>query len=194
MKITIANTKGGVAKTTSAMMLATVLSDAGMSVEVWDADPQGSATRWAMVAEENREPLNFEVLAVNQVSAARPVPRRIDMVLVDTSPNAANISQAAVETSDLTVIPTGASPDDLARTVKTLEVVQNIGCQARVLLTQAEPHTVPFRDAVQRLREVGAPLLEEVAVKAVRIRDEAVRRPRRTFGYDAIARELGLLA
>ena len=52
MKITGANTKGGTAKTTSAAMIATVLAKAGQTIELWDADPQGSASTWAEVAEE----------------------------------------------------------------------------------------------------------------------------------------------
>ena len=51
--IAIVNSKGGTAKTTSTICIATAL--AGMrEVVVWDADPQGSATDWADLADERQ--------------------------------------------------------------------------------------------------------------------------------------------
>ena len=47
------NTKGGVGKTTTSMMLAMAAHRAGHDVEVWDADPQGSATLLAMTSEDS---------------------------------------------------------------------------------------------------------------------------------------------
>ncbi|MBM4591427.1 AAA family ATPase [Rhodococcus hoagii] len=41
LTIAISNTKGGVGKTTSTVLLACALTTRGMTVEVWDADPQG---------------------------------------------------------------------------------------------------------------------------------------------------------
>lgn len=51
MILTVCNLKGGSAKTTSAAFLAHALAERGHRVMVIDADPQGSITRWAELAE-----------------------------------------------------------------------------------------------------------------------------------------------
>ena len=57
MIISIVNTKGGVGKTTTSMMLARAAFKAGYSARVWDTDPQGSATVWALAVQDNGEDL-----------------------------------------------------------------------------------------------------------------------------------------
>jgi len=39
------------------MMLARAAFKAGYSAQVWDADPQGSATGWALAVQDNGEDL-----------------------------------------------------------------------------------------------------------------------------------------
>lgn len=45
--VSLVHTKGGVAKTTSAVYLAAAAHRRGIDVELVDADPQGSALEWA---------------------------------------------------------------------------------------------------------------------------------------------------
>ena len=52
--ITVANQKGGSGKTTVAMQLAGTLGRRDHRVLVIDADPQGTATRWASSAEDEK--------------------------------------------------------------------------------------------------------------------------------------------
>ena len=65
--MSLVHTKGGVAKTTSAVYLATAAYRRGLDVELIDADPQGSALEWATDAQGDN-PLPFPV-----VPATRPL-------------------------------------------------------------------------------------------------------------------------
>ena len=71
MRITICNVKGGTGKTTSAIMLAAAAHAAGQTARVLDADPQGSASDWAAIAEDAGDALPFDVVPVNARSLAR---------------------------------------------------------------------------------------------------------------------------
>ena len=77
--LSLVHTKGGVAKTTSAVYLAAAAYRRGIDVELIDADPQGSALEWAADARGDN-PLPFPV-----VSASRPltVNSRRELSIID---------------------------------------------------------------------------------------------------------------
>ena len=110
--IGILNSKGGVGKTTTAMHLAAALGEKH-AVEVWDADPQGSATDWAYVAEENQESLPFPVISVNH----REIQRKesdADFIFIDTPPGNSQVLDAVANRSDMLIIPTKPASLDMA--------------------------------------------------------------------------------
>ncbi|GAA4798633.1 ParA family protein [Rothia endophytica] len=122
MIVTIATTKGGAAKTTTAMLLAEAAGRAGHSTLVIDADPQGSATQWKEVAEENGEPIRrYTVTPVNRVMLSRVISKATEeWVFIDTPPGDPAVINEAIELADFVIVPSPVAPEDFNRAVRTL--------------------------------------------------------------------------
>lgn len=107
MKIAFVNGKGGVGKTTAAIMLAATLREAGHKVWIDDRDPQGSAT---LLAPNLGLPLECGEDAT--------------VMIIDTAPRLDHSpTLAAMEEADIVVLVCSPSPADLGTTVKTAAIV-----------------------------------------------------------------------
>ena len=63
--LAIANQKGGVGKTTTAINLGTALAAAGMRVLIFDSDPQGNASTGIDIQPEDRNVTSYDVLVAH---------------------------------------------------------------------------------------------------------------------------------
>ncbi len=88
--ITVCNQKGGSGKTTLSMQLAGTLARRKNKVLVVDADPQGTATRWAASAsDENPFPASVIGLSAANEKVHREVKKFVgdyDFIVIDCPP------------------------------------------------------------------------------------------------------------
>jgi chromosome partitioning protein len=142
--IVFASPKGGVGKSTSAVILATELAGKGASVTIIDADPNKPVSRWAkrpgkpasltVIADVTEETIMDQIVEAGRQSA---------FVIVDLEGTASMMVGYAISRADLVVIPTQGSQLDAAEAVKAIRLVRNMEkardgkpIQAAVLFTR----------------------------------------------------------
>ncbi|MBE9082846.1 ParA family protein [Tolypothrix sp. LEGE 11397] len=166
--IAIVNQKGGSGKTTTTMQLAGAIARRGNKVLVVDADPQGTATRWAASADDVT-PFPASVVGLSAASAKvhREVKKFIDdydFIFIDCPPAADSpVPQSALLIADVALVPIIPSPLDMWAAVGIKQVIQNVGdfndtLQARLVLNQCQPKTTLAQECLQVLPEFEIPL------------------------------------
>ena len=178
MRITIANAKGGVGKTTSAIYLAQAASLRGHRAVVLDADPQGSASQWADMAAQENQPLDFNVLPANPATLKRP--RKTDRIeIVDSAPTGPGL-QAALETADFTIIPCSDSPLDVQQAWATLETAKT---PAAILLIRVEPATRAMKAVLDAFTQWKTPIFDSRIRKRQDIKTSMGHKPVKLWEY-----------
>ena len=184
--IAVVNQKGGSGKTTVSMQMAGTLARRGKRVLVVDADPQGTATRWAASAEDDNP---FPAAVVGLSAASEKVHREVrkfvdnyDFILIDCPPAADSpVPQSALLVADLALVPIIPSPLDIWAAIGIREVIRNIGdineeLRARLVVNQCQPNTSLAKEAMEVLPEFG------IDVCGTYLRQRTVYRQSAVFG------------
>jgi chromosome partitioning protein len=123
--IVFASPKGGAGKSTSAVLLATVLAERGTTVTIIDADPNKPVSLWAR---RPGKPESLSVIAdVNEdsiIDAIEAAAAESAFVIVDLEGTASMMVGYAISRADLTIIPTQGSQLDAAEAVKAIKLVR----------------------------------------------------------------------
>lgn len=166
--LTVANQKGGSGKTTVAMQVAGCLGRRGNTVLVIDADPQGTAVRWASSAEDDKPfPARVAGLSAAGGKVHREVQKFVEdyhYIVIDCPPAVESpVPQSALLISDLVLVPVIPSPADLWAATGIQQLISNIsdineGLSARIIPNMCQPNTSLARDALDVLKDFGIPV------------------------------------
>jgi chromosome partitioning protein len=189
MIITLANWKGGVGKSTSAVHLGTALMQHG-TVRFIDTDPQGALVEWSHMAGRD---FPHTVLA----TGGRLTPAMTtgaDFIIVDTPPSDPITLSRAIDAANVVLIPTTPSHGDVSRTLALIDQLGKQGIPATVLLTSTQAGTVVLRDALEALSDLpeGITLYEHTIPQRQHFKSAYGTLPKASLlhPYDLIAREL----
>lgn len=157
--ICIAQQKGGVGKTTTAINLAGTFTEMGAKLRVLDADPQQSALSWALPEHLPFPVHSAELHATHPVLWAKSVlSQKGDILIVDTSPGIGPLFNACVELSDLILLPCGPSSIELFALRQTVEALSVLKGQ----LASAFPRLLIVPSRVDPATPEGAQLNAEL--------------------------------
>lgn len=130
--ISICGLKGGIAKTSTAIALATAMAEQGPTLLV-DADPNGSALRWHRRGEGA---LPFECCSIQ--AAPMAMQRPWDLVVVDTAGGAREEQMEYAKGSTLVIAPCQAAASSLEQVLDLVELVRPTGVDLAVLMTMVD--------------------------------------------------------
>lgn len=141
--ISFASSKGGVGKTTSALLFAGELVHAGAKVAIVDADPNKPIRRWAELGHvPEAMHLVTDVTEANILDIIDEMEQRFPFVLVDLEGSANMLVSYAISRSDLVIIPLQGSQLDLNEAGKAIGLVRR--------QEQAFRRAIPFRVLLTR--------------------------------------------
>ena len=183
--IALASPKGGVGKSTAAVLLATQLAENGATVTIIDADPNKPVARWSS------RPGKPETLTVVDdvteqtiIKAIDAAARKTTFVVVDLEGTASMMVVYAISRADLVIIPTSASLLDAVEAVSAVQLVQRQEEAFRIKI----PSAVLFTKTSSAIRTRNLASIEaELATNGVpifksRIHDREAFRSLFSFG------------
>ncbi|HEY4029047.1 MAG TPA: AAA family ATPase [Caulobacteraceae bacterium] len=125
--IAFVSTKGGVGKTTSALLLALGLAERGLSVSIVDSDPNLPLKAWGELPGRPETIRLFHAPSFQDLPGElRHAKQAADWVVVDTEGGAPRMGGMAIANADLVITPLAASQLDAREARKVAQMVAEI--------------------------------------------------------------------
>ena len=176
--IGLAQSKGGVGKTTTALNLAAELTRRGHTVAVLDADPAGHA---ASVAEDGRLPFKVAAHLLEEGEDATVAQwvkevrgQGTDFTIIDAPGSMGAAFGATIAVADLVLVPAGSTVLDLrgaAETVGTIRRHRKASKRDRpdilIVPSRIDKRTGAGRDVVATLAALTEPVAPAISYRAI---------------------------
>ena len=172
--LTITSRKGGCGKTMIASALAATLAGEGVAVALMDADPNGTAHRWA--TETYGGPLIASHVEADAERLADLLPtlgERYSVLIVDTAGFGNQAATVAAAGADLVLVPVTPGEGDVVEAQRTVTYVNGLGrstrrtIPVRVLANRVRRATTLSRHVLSELDKLGLPRLQTALSEAV---------------------------
>lgn len=173
--ITIANEKGGVGKSTTAINLSGSLAGKKESVFLLDADPQGTVNDWFNVRKDQPESkLIHKNLSISTMPWSSndlktrlfDQAKKFNFVIIDCGPANYKITRTALALSNFAIIPITPSPYDIRSAKRTIDMILEgkessaIKVQPGLLISRKIVGTTLGRDAREALKSFNILILK----------------------------------
>lgn len=185
--IVFANSKGGVGKTTSALTIAQVLTQAGSTVSLLDADPNQPIKGW-VARDPERLPASLDIVPdlgeTSILDAIDEAAARSAFVLVDLEGSANLAMSYAIGRADLVIVPMRGSQLDADQTARVISLIRREEQAYRRVI----PHAVLFTATSPAIRSRDLIHLQDamaqngVPVLPVELTERAAFRAMMQFG------------
>ena len=161
--IGLVSQKGGVGKSTLARLLAREYANAGWRTKIADMDvSQGTCCEWARVRMQSSIAPEIAAEQFPRVDRALAQADQYDLIIFDGAPHSTRDTLAIAKVSDLVLLPTGYSLDDLKPTVRLAHELKHAGIQTNKIaftFTRAGDSPTEYQEAASYLEQTGYTLI-----------------------------------